>query len=111
MPLPVNADRIHSLLQKPYDSARLSADVSFVGSLYNENHNLYDSLQGISSYTKGYLDAIMQAQSHVYGYNFLEECLTPAITAELQNAAHYQKIQMVLSLLVLFFLTITFAVN
>ena len=91
MPLPVNADRIHSLLQKPYDSARLSADVSFVGSLYNENHNLYDSLQGISSYTKGYLDAIMQAQSHVYGYNFLEECLTLAITAELQNAAHYQK--------------------
>ena len=91
MPLPVNADRIHSLVQKPYDSARLSADVSFVGSLYNENHNLYDSLQGISSYTKGYLDAIMQAQSHVYGYNFLEECLTPAITAELQNAAHYQK--------------------
>ena len=91
MPLPVNADRIHSLLQKPYDSARLSADVSFVGSLYNETHNLYDSLQGISSYTKGYLDAIMKAQSHVYGYNFLEECLTPAITAELQNAAHYQK--------------------
>lgn len=91
MPLPVNANRIHSLLQKPYDSARLSADVSFVGSLYNENHNLYDSLQGISSYTKGYLDAIMQAQSHVYGYNFLEECLPPPITAELQNAAHYQK--------------------
>ena len=91
MPLPVNANRIHSLLQKPYDSARLSADVSFVGSLYNENHNLYDSLQGISSYTKGYLDAIMQAQSHVYGYNFLEEFLTPPITAELQNAAHYQK--------------------
>ena len=91
MPLPVNADRIHSLLQKPYDSARLSADVSFVGSLYNENHNLYDSLQDISSYTKGYLDAIMQAQSHVYGYDFLEECLTPAITTELQNATHYQK--------------------
>ena len=91
MPLPVNANRIHSLLQKPYDSARLSADVSFVGSLYNENHNLYDSLQGISSYTKGYLDAIMQAQSHVYGYNFLEECLTPPITTELQNATHYQK--------------------
>ena len=33
----------------------------------------------------------MQAQSHVYGYDFLEECLTPAITAELQNATHYQK--------------------
>ena len=91
MPLPVNANRIHSLLQKPYDSARLSADVSFVGSLYNENHNLYDSLQGISSYTKGYLDAIMKAQSHVYGYNFLEECLTTPIITELQNTTHYQK--------------------
>ena len=81
MPLPVNANRIHSLLQKPYDSARLSADVSFVGSLYNETHNLYDSLQGISSYTKGYLD----------GYNFLEECLTTPIITELQNTTHYQK--------------------
>ena len=91
MPLPVNASRIHSLLQKPYDSARLSADVSFVGSLYNETHNLYDSLQGISSYTKGYLDAIMKAQSHVYGYNFLEECLTTPIITELQNTTHYQK--------------------
>ena len=86
MPLPVNADRIHSLLQKPYDSARLSADVSFVGSLYNENHNLYDSLQGISSYTKGYLDAIMQAQSHVYGYNFLEEILPDSIVEEFRNS-------------------------
>ena len=84
MPLPVNANRIHSLLQKP-------ADVSFVGSLYNETHNLYDSLQGISSYTKGYLDAIMKAQSHVYGYNFLEECLTTPIITELQNTTHYQK--------------------
>lgn len=33
----------------------------------------------------------MQAQSHVYGYSFLEECLTAPIITELQNSIHYQK--------------------
>ena len=91
MPLPVNAERIHALLREPYNSSKLSAEVSFVGSLYNESHNLYDSLHNISNYAKGYLDALMQAQSHVYGYSFLEECLTAPIITELQNSIHYQK--------------------
>ena len=60
MPLPVNAERIHALLREPYNSSKLSAEVSFVGSLYNESHNLYDSLHNISNYAKGYLDALMQ---------------------------------------------------
>lgn len=38
-PLPCNSDIIDFLLQKPYDREKLSADVSFVGSLYNEDHN------------------------------------------------------------------------
>jgi len=91
MPLPVNADRIHTLLQMPYDYTRLSADISFVGSLYNESHTLYDSVSSIPEYARGYLDAIMQAQSHVYGYSFLEECLTPFIIESMQSSVHYQK--------------------
>lgn len=91
LPLPVDAKRISTLLKQPYDSTRLSAEVSFVGSLYNEAHNLYDSLSNLPAYTKGFLDAILEAQSHVYGYNFIESCLTPAITEQIQNIVHYQK--------------------
>jgi spore maturation protein CgeB len=91
MPLPVNPNKIHSLLQQPYDRERLSAEVSFVGSLYNEAHNLYDSLEDLPSYTKGFLEGILSAQSKVYGMNFMEECLTPSVMEELSRVVPYQK--------------------
>lgn len=91
MPLPVNAKKINTLLSKPYNKKRLSADISFVGSLYNEEHNLYDRLKNLPDYTKGFLDGILQAQSQVYGYNFMQECLTPSILNELQNSIQYKK--------------------
>ncbi len=91
MPLPVNAAKIQTLLKAPYDRERLQAEVSFVGSLYNEAHNLYDSLTGLPDYTKGFLEGIMQAQSRIYGYSFLEECLTPAILNDLQKEARYKR--------------------
>jgi spore maturation protein CgeB len=91
MPLPIDPERIHRLLLKPYDRIRLSAEVSFVGSLYNESHNLYDSLEGMSPYAHGYLEGLMRAQSCVYGTSFMEECLTPRILSELAKAAPYKK--------------------
>lgn len=91
MPLPVNAEKINFLLKQPYSKERLHAKVSFVGSLYNEEHNLFDSLTQLSDYATGFLEGLMNAQSKVYGYNFLEECLTPDILAELQSIAHYKR--------------------
>lgn len=91
MPLPVDANKITTLLSKSYNQKRLYADVSFVGSLYNEEHNLYDNLKNLSNYTKGFLDGILKAQSQVYGYNFMQECLTPSILRQLQEATHYRK--------------------
>lgn len=89
MPLPVNGTYIDDLLKKDYDSHRFSADVSFVGSLYNEEHNLFDRLTDLPPYVQGYLQAIMNAQSKVYGCNFIEECLTPSIINEIQTQIGY----------------------
>jgi spore maturation protein CgeB len=89
MPLPVNGTMIDQLLTRNYDHERLSAEVSFVGSLYDEEHNFLDRYTGISEYTKGYLNAIMDAQSKVYGCSFLEECLTNSIIDDLQSQVHY----------------------
>lgn len=89
-PLPVNSTIIDFLMQKPFDIEKLSADVSFVGALYNEDHNFFDRLTNISDYTRGYLAGIMSAQLKVHGYNFIEELLTPDILDDLQHAVPYE---------------------
>lgn len=89
LPLPVNATIIDHLQTKPYDKEKTTCEVSFVGALYNEAHNFYDRLNGINDYTRGYLKAIMEAQLKISGYNFIEECLTPDIVAELKRVQYY----------------------
>lgn len=54
-------------------------DISFVGSLYNEEHNFFDRMTTLSDYAKGYLDGLMSAQMKVQGYNFIQESLTPVM--------------------------------
>lgn len=86
--LPVNATIIDYLIQKDFDREKLTCDVSFVGSLYNEDHNFFDYLADIDDYTKGFLDAVMEAQLKVYGYNFLEEVISSKrILDELMRAS------------------------
>ena len=87
--LPVNASIIDYLMQKPYDKNKLSADVSFVGSLYNEDHNFFERLENLDDYTKGYLNGIMEAQLKIQGYNFIEDVLTPDILTALEKACPY----------------------
>ncbi len=52
-------------------------DISFIGSLYTEEHNFFDRMTTLSDYTKGYLDAMMAIQMKVQGYNFIQESLAP----------------------------------
>lgn len=90
MPLAVNTDRLDHMvctdaIHKAYDS-----DVSFVGAMYNEKHNLFERLSDISPYARGYINAIMEAQLKVYGCNFIESLLTPDILGELSKAAQYK---------------------
>ena len=86
LPLAVNPERTSRLNNTPDKQKKFGADVSFVGSLYNEpKHRLYDKFAGVSPYAKGYLDAIIDAQKKVYGYYFLGELLDDSILEELQK--------------------------
>jgi len=62
-----------------------SANISFIGSLYTEKCP-YNSIRGLSEYTRGYLEAIMSAQEKVYGYYFIEELLSDEIMTEVKNS-------------------------
>lgn len=90
MPLAGNADRIDAMLRLPHDKGRYTSDISFVGSLYNEDHNLFNRLSKLSDYTRGYLDGIMEAQLRVYGYYFIEELLTEDILAQMKASMPYE---------------------
>lgn len=87
MPMAANAERLDRIRPSGADASSISGtaqfpylyDISFVGSLYTEEHNFFDRMTTLSDYTRGYLDAIMSAQMKVQGYNFIQESLSPII--------------------------------
>ncbi len=59
------------------DRARFSSDISFIGSLYSEKC-LYNQIT-LPEKMRGYVDGLIEVQLLVYGYNFIEECVTPEL--------------------------------
>lgn len=90
LPMAVNPSRLDRLSANTSQQKLLDADVSFVGSLYNEKHNLYDRFENLDAYTKGYLEGIMQIQRNIYGDFFLEKVLTGDILKRLVQAVPLQ---------------------
>lgn len=72
LPMAANTERLDKSTGFPY-----LYDVSFVGSLYTEEHNFFDRMTSLSDYSRGYLDALMASQMKVQGYNFIQESLAP----------------------------------
>ena len=89
LPLAANTDRLDSMIVTDEIHRKLDCDISFVGSMYDENHNLFDRLTGISRYTRGYLDGIMKSQLAISGYNFIEELLSERILNDLRSVSPY----------------------
>lgn len=78
LPLAANTDRLSAM--KDFSGFKASpwnikADISFIGSLYTEDHQFYNRLTGISDYTRGFLEGIINTQKNIYGYNFVEYLL------------------------------------
>ena len=86
LPLGANYHRLDTLISSiTLDEAKkFSSDIAFVGSLYTEKCP-YNRLKEDGSYLKGYLDGLIEAQLKVYGYNFLEECITDDMVGELKK--------------------------
>lgn len=93
LPVPVNVDRYDAMKKR---DKKYSADVSFIGHFYNEEHNLYDrladKLKAVENgeYVKGYLDSVVQAQSRVDGYFFAEEMINDKVLETMKKAYLYE---------------------
>ena len=86
LPMAADPKRIEHMKLTNKIRKKYASDISFVGSLYTEKkHRFYDRFDGINQYTKGYLDALIEAQLHVYGINFIEKSLAPDIISEMMR--------------------------
>ena len=91
MPLGVNVNRLAMIRETDMEKKKYAADVSFVGSLYDEKHNLYQRLkEKLNPYTCGYLEGIMNAQKEIYGYNILEQSIPEDILNTMYEALPYE---------------------
>ncbi|MBE5939358.1 MAG: hypothetical protein E7266_03080 [Lachnospiraceae bacterium] len=94
-PLPVYMTRLDRQIGKLTDTSSINYkhDITFIGSMYNESHTFYDklidSLKDTSPYACGYLDALVEAQSHLYGAYILEDGLNDEIMNIIYNAFPY----------------------
>ena len=61
------------------------ADIAFVGQLYTEKHQFFQRMEGISDYTRGYLEGIMAAQKQVFGFNFVKDMLSADILEDMHK--------------------------
>lgn len=66
------------------DRALFSCSISFVGSLYKEKNPLH-ALSGLSSYSRGFIQGLVESSLKIYGYNPVEEALADNVIADIQE--------------------------
>ena len=77
LPLAVNTIRLSSIKPSAKEIERYSCDISFIGQFYQSP--LKDLLLLQDDYTKGYINAVADAQFRIYGYNFVSELISDSI--------------------------------
>ena len=77
MPLAVNYERLESIKLTKTERELYSSDISFVGKMYDSMYGQYLSL--MDDYCKGYIEALVNTQSKIYGYWFIDELLTASL--------------------------------
>ena len=83
MPLSVNTRRLNNLLGKNILDAKYKYDVSFLGSLYEDNS--FDKICYLPKYISGYINGIISAQRKLWGINLVGELLSKNIVDELDK--------------------------
>ena len=65
---------------------RKMADVTFLGSSYQNEHDYFEKNKGLEEYDLGYIDGLMKAQSSIYGASIIAEALTETLRDRLIEA-------------------------
>lgn len=88
LPMGVNSTRLRNLQISKEEYERYEAQVSFIGNLYNSR--LQEILAPMNDYTRGYLKAVMDLQSQIYGYYFFDEVISEEFIQDI-NSQYLEK--------------------
>ena len=88
LPLASAVDRFDKLISSinEDDRRKFSGDIAFVGSTYREK-DPYLKLTGLSEYTRGYIEALIESSLKVYGYYPVKDALEDNVISDIKNAA------------------------
>ncbi len=88
LPLASATDRFYKVVSTINDDDRrkYSGDIAFVGSTYREKDS-YLKLSGLSDYTKGYVEALIEAALKIYGYYPVKDALEDRVISDIKKAA------------------------
>ena len=88
MPLASAVDRFDKVISSidDCDRRKFSGNIAFVGSTYREK-DPYLKLTGLSEYTRGYVEALIEASLKIYGYYPVKDALEDKVISDIKNAA------------------------
>ncbi|MCR4617405.1 MAG: glycosyltransferase [Lachnospiraceae bacterium] len=62
-----------------YPHKEFKHEISFVGNLYDGGQDQYGQINTFPDYLSGYMEAVIQAQERVYGYDIVEKMITDEV--------------------------------
>ena len=85
MPLPVNTARLNKQLAGIRNASQFTYkhDITFLGSLYNDEYNFYDRINYLPDQLKGFIDGMIEAQQLIYGLDLPSALFTAQKCAEM----------------------------
>ena len=89
MPLGVNARRLNKLRPTAAEHQIYDTEIAFVGKLYISP--IQEILAPLENYTQGYLKALIDVQSRIYGYYLFDEILTPQFIEEINQQYQHKQ--------------------
>ncbi len=87
LPLAVDTEMFRKVIA---EGQKYEEDISFVGSLYTDEHYYYEQIKDMPEYVKGYLDGMCEAQLQVYGGDIITGMLPEDIINRLKSVISFQ---------------------
>lgn len=86
LPMAAPVDYYDTMKLSDTNKTQYTSDIAMIGSMYTEKkHHLFRHLEKLDSYTRGYIDAVMDAQKKIYGADIIEKSLTPDVIKNMQK--------------------------
>lgn len=71
LPMACNVERVQNTIRKAGAKKEYQHEVTFLGTLYNDQYNFFEQIEYLPPYVAGYVSAVMEAQLPVFGMDMV----------------------------------------